>query len=336
MLRWRDKYDLLRGVEGRVSSLLLQIAVAVAMVAAAGGLRLVIDSYFTDVTPFALIFPAVVFATLLAGSRSGLIVILLGQSIAWYYVVPVKHSFRFETAGNVVSMIITTIAELTLLWAISAFRVAAHRASELERDRVEGLELALRELTHRTKNNFQLAAALLTLHARRDKDGPVAKELHEAANRLISIAAAHDDRVVRGGHVSRVALDEYLRETCERLRNGLMRDGVVLHYQAEVVEVGHDCALQVGLIVNELVTNALKHAFRDRDGRIDVVLTADDAEIQVTVADDGPGMAMPVKVGGIGNELVSMLARRLDSRLTRLDRPGTAFLVAIPRKTRPA
>lgn len=332
MLRSRDQYDLPRRSRGHVPPCIVELGVALVMVAAAIGLRLLIDRYFQDVTPFALVFPAVVFATLLAGARSGLIVILLGQTLAWYHLLPVVGSFGFASAGHAVSLIVNTMAQLILVWAVAGYRQAADRTAALERDRIEGLELALRELAHRTKNNFQLAAALLNLQARRHKGGPVAHELQAAAGRLMAVANIHGDGGARGGDVTRVALDDYLGETCRRLRQGLIRDGIVLLYEAERVEVGHDCALQVGLIVNELVTNALKHAFRDRDGRIDVTLRASRSEILLTVSDDGPGAPLVMKSDGIGSELVAMLARRLNARLTRLDQPGTAFMLFVPHK----
>lgn len=155
--------DLAERFARSVPAVVVQVVVALAMIELAIGLRLAIDLFFKDVVVFALIIPAVVGATLLAGTRSGAIVLVGCQLIAWYVLLPVQHSFRFETWGNLVSLLLTTFAQLLLLWSVASYRKAARAAAETEKRRAIMLDFALRELDHRTKNNFQIAGALLSL-----------------------------------------------------------------------------------------------------------------------------------------------------------------------------
>lgn len=330
-MKWRDEYDLPRRFSGHVSPFVTEIAVALVMVATAIGLRMFIDIFFKDVVVFALIFPAVVGATLLAGPRAGAIVVVFCQLLSWYFLLPVKDSFAFATWGNCISLIVTTLAMLTLLWSVAGFRKAARQAADLEAQRAEGLVLALRELDHRTRNNFQLAGALLHLHGSRHEDARVRQELERAANRLNSIAMIHANLSGGRSDVSHVVLSEYLDEICDHLRSGLTREGIYISTDLAPLPVSHDCALHLGLIVNELVVNALKHAFPGGAGWIAISARADGRDLVVRVSDNGVGLAPSApSASGIGGKLVDLLAHRIGARLSRPKAEGTVVEVHMP------
>jgi two-component sensor histidine kinase len=114
--------------------------VAAAAVLFAVGTRLLIDRVFGGVVEFALVFPAVVGATLVAGWRAGALVICGGQVLAWYFLLPLKGSFQFATAGDAVSLILTTGAESLMLWFVAGYRGAMRRLVEVESGRVVALQ----------------------------------------------------------------------------------------------------------------------------------------------------------------------------------------------------
>jgi two-component sensor histidine kinase len=329
---WRERYDLPSRFAGWLPPLVTEILVGLSMIALAIGLRLFIELFFHDVVVFALIFPAVVGATLLAGARSGAIVVVGCQLLAWYVLLPVKNSFRFETWGNVVSLFLTTSAQLLLLWSVSSYRKASRSAADTERQRSEALAVALRELDHRTKNNFQMAAALLHLHSSRSTHPEVRNELAAAASRITSIAAIHEHLSAGRSDLSRVNLRDYLEEICEHIRAGLADGHVRISTDIEELETSADHALHLGLIVNELVTNALKHAFTEEGGRIHVVARAEGGMLLLRVSDDGTG-TMSSKIqqrAGIGTKLMDMLANAIDGKISRRSGPGLIVEVRAP------
>jgi two-component sensor histidine kinase len=139
-ISWRFSFDLPKRLESSVPPIVTEILVAAVAVLSAVGIRLLIDLAFGDVVEFALVFPAVVGATLIAGWRAGAIVVCAGQVLAWYFLLPVKGSFQFATAGDAVSLILTTLAEILMLWFVAGYRGAMRRLVEVESGRVLALQ----------------------------------------------------------------------------------------------------------------------------------------------------------------------------------------------------
>ena len=323
--------DLTERFADSVPVVVTEVLVALAMIALAIGLRLAIDIFFQDVVVFSLIFPAVVGATLLAGPRSGAIVVAGCQLIAWYVLLPVQHSFRFATWGNLASLVLTTLAELLMLWFVASYRKAARAAAETEKRRANMLDFALRELDHRTKNNFQIAGALLNLHASRSDLPQVKEELAAAANRLTSISAIHDHLAVGRSNMTCVALKDYLEEVCGHLRGGLTDESVIIATDIAAVEIAQDSALHLGLIVNELVTNAVKHAFDGEGGWINVKARVEDETLVLLVSDNGRGSTIYIPdAKGIGAKLIQMLALAIDGEVRCTSGPGTNIEIRVP------
>jgi PAS domain S-box-containing protein len=143
---WRFSFDLPKRFESIIPPIVTEVGVAAGLVLLAIGTRLLIDLAFGDVVEFALVFPAVVGASLLAGWRAGAMVIFVGQLLAWYFLLPIKGSFRFATAGNAVSLILTTGAELLMLWFVAGYRGAMRRLVEVEGGRILALQQRIEAL----------------------------------------------------------------------------------------------------------------------------------------------------------------------------------------------
>jgi two-component sensor histidine kinase len=332
-MHWRSDDDLPARFAGRIPPVATEVIVAISMIALAIGFRLGIDVFFKDVVPFALIFPAIVVATLLAGTRSGILTLVGCQIVVWYFLLPVQRSFAFETSANFVSLLLTTVAEALLLWFVSSYRNAVRETARLEKKRLAAKDFALRELDHRTKNNFQIAGALLHLHASRSSLPEIRDELEAAARRLISIASIHEHLSIAPSAFSCVPLREYLEDICNRVRAGLADEGIVIAADIAPLEVSHELALHLGLIVNELVTNALKHAFAGKGGWINVMLRQENEELLLRVSDNGVGLSMETAApdtAGIGTKLVDMLAQAIEGSIARTGETGMIVEVRVP------
>jgi two-component system, sensor histidine kinase PdtaS len=166
-----------------------------------------------------------------------------------------------------------------------------------------------RELLHRDKNDFQLIVSILLMQKRKHQDPEAKRGFDHVIDRVSAISLAHDQLSTREGRGS-IELADYLGALCGNL--GQRREEITVHADLDRAELTHDRAVPLGLMINELVTNALKHAFPDsRPGAVRVTFRADpNGEGHVSVADDGVGMG-PSRSGSSGTELVRALARQI-------------------------
>jgi two-component sensor histidine kinase len=191
------------------------------------------------------------------------------------------------------------------------------------------------ELNHRVKNNLSIASSILELQAR-TSPAEMRDHLRKAVDRLHSIADLHT-ALYQQESTETADLRPYLEDLCERLSRALLEDGrVKLVAECQPAEVLVEQAVSLGLIVNELVTNAAKHAFPDgRPGEIKVSLSASADTLHLRVSDTGRGLPPPDRAprdGALGLRLVRSLAEGLDADLQVESGGGAAFHLRIPRR----
>lgn len=194
-----------------------------------------------------------------------------------------------------------------------------NKANRLLEETAKQKALLLRELQHRVHNDIQVITSLLMLESRQSENAETKRRLETVASRVAVLQLIHR-RLYASGEVGQVELGGYLRELCtDRLRmHGLATDGPIkFNMQADPVTVGHDAAVATGLILNELLTNSLKHAFPARQGMITVALDRLDAgQARLKVADSRPGEpAQPERGRASGLQLVSLLAAQIGAKL---------------------
>lgn len=311
-----------------------EIGCAAISAAAAGVLRLTVDAFAPLNAPFVFVFPAALLATLLAGWRSGLLaltVLILG---AWYMVLSPGPGFGPLSPEDASALILYGLSALLVIALAEGFRKAASTAGANGAAELEMRDLLLRELNHRVKNNFQMVASLLDLQRRRATEPATHVALGDALRRVHAMGQAHAYLYSPNDSVEAIDLAVYLAELCENLADSLLLTGVVrLEHSLAPAKVHRDRAVAVGLVVNELVTNAAKHAFPDgRPGTIHVQLDRIEVGIQLSVADDGVGLP-PVgklKTGGLGRRLVESFARQAGASLTQGDGPGARYVLVLP------
>lgn len=203
------------------------------------------------------------------------------------------------------------------------------------RDSLLEKEVLLKEVHHRVKNNLQVISSLLFLQKDVIEDPAIQVLFEESRNRIASMALIHEE-LYRSGDLARVDLKEYLERLTPKLVQSLRGDKGI-GFSLELVEcpITVDKAIPFGLIVNELVTNAVKHAFVGRDtGVIRVRVSREDDMIRAAVEDDGVGLGEdfhPERAKSLGMQLVVQLSRQLRGALTFGSGPsGTAFRLSFP------
>jgi len=213
--------------------------------------------------------------------------------------------------------------------------ITARKIAEEElRSSLREKEVLLKEIHHRVKNNLQVISSLLSLQSEYLEDPEMVRAFKESQNRVKSMALIHE-KLYQSRNLAEIDFADYLRElTTQLLRSfGIGAHGVYLNVNASRVLLAVDRAIPCGIIVNELVTNALKYAFPDgREGHIDVDLfLVDDDRIRLTVRDDGVGFPAHIDVQStesLGLTLVRMLAEQVQGTLIMQPHgPGTEFIM---------
>lgn len=198
---------------------------------------------------------------------------------------------------------------------------------------IEYQEMLTREASHRLKNSLAMVSSMLELQMREDDDPRIQRLLGDAQARITAIAQTHD-RLWRGERVGLVdladlacGLSETLGETASLHR---------IRCDAEPIVISADTAIPIGLILTELLTNAIKYAYGEKGGDIDVRIVAKGGHLVLTVVDCGGGMppGFDPKASArpsLGTRMIASLTRQLRGEVTYDDAaPGTRAVVTMP------
>lgn len=195
-----------------------------------------------------------------------------------------------------------------------------HTALVKAHDAQRASDALLLEMSHRVKNKFSMINSIISLQAR-NAEPQVKRALEDVSSRVQVIATVHNYLQLSRQQGS-IDMAAYLPGLTEALRDALCGPRpIVVSAKSDSVHLPPERALSVGLIVNELVTNAFKYAFDDtRSGRIVVELRRTDDQLRLTVTDNGKGGAKD-EVAGLGTRLVSVFAGQLGGSAAWEDRP---------------
>ncbi|WP_296819108.1 histidine kinase dimerization/phosphoacceptor domain -containing protein [Brevundimonas sp.] len=256
-----------------------------------------------------------------------------------------RASLYFATFGTGLVVLIGGAS----VWLIWRYLAALHQAQdrlaraneELEarveartadlsqaRDRAEAM---LREVNHRVGNSLQLVSSFISLQSRR-LDDPEAKEALRATQARIEAVSQVHRRLYTSAEVGEVALDDYLTALAEELRQSLCAEpgAPTIEVEAQPVVTNTDKAVAVGVLVAELVTNAVKYAYpKGQGGEIRVRLDEIANEARLVVEDDGVGLSGgPPKGTGLGGAIVAAMAKDLKTKIEyQSGEPGVRALV---------
>lgn len=218
------------------------------------------------------------------------------------------------------------------------------RAEEARRKAQDALQVSLaeketllQEVHHRVKNNLQVVASLINLQSRQVGDAAAREVLEATKQRVQAIALLHEG-LYRSSDLASVELGPYLRGLAGDLlrANADPARNITVVCEAAGMRTNMDSAVPLGLIVNELVSNALKHAFNGcSSGRVTVRLEPQGEQGELRVSDDGAGLPANFsfeRADSLGLRLVNNLARQLDGELTQTSQGGVTWLLRFPLK----
>jgi chemotaxis protein methyltransferase CheR len=262
----------------------------------------------------------------------------------------VDHDFpglgRRTMLLNARNVLYATSSSSTILLAFTD--ITARRLVEREREdlleRTEELlrqkQVLLQEMQHRVANSLQIIASILMLKARAVTSEETRFHLKDAHQRVISVAEVQSHLHASGG-VDTIEVGPYLTKLCASLAASMVSEDrpITLKVVADHSLIGSDKAVSVGLIVTELVINAIKYAFPPprSDALIKVTFSGEHEDWELTVVDNGIGQspdASPAKHGGLGTAIVQALAKQLGGQIlidasagTRVSITRTALLM---------
>jgi two-component sensor histidine kinase len=248
----------------------------------------------------------------------------------------VRHSLRMTSRLRIKNAVVRQqhdeIHAKNLELQRQNMRLAESLMSEEEKD------MMLKEIHHRVKNNLQVVDSLLNIQGGQHDDPAVKKLFREAQGRIRSMALVHE-HIYKGASNAGCGLRDHLEKLC---RGVLVSYGVHdrISVSVEAVEPGFDAEtlIPLTLLVNELLTNAVKYAFEGRDtGHVNVMLRAAGDSYELVFSDDGIGMGndhfLPERSFGL--ELIHVLAKQLNGEIRMLNESGTCFSLVIEPERKP-
>ena len=273
--------------------------------------------------------PPVVFVT--ASQDSAIAVTALKAGAADYLVKDVQ--------GEFIPLLQVAVNGALRQAQLQKARDEAEAEVHASRDRYAALaaerELLLREVNHRVGNSLQIIASLLHLQASTASQEDVKAALTNAMGRVAAVAQVHR-RLYTSQDLKTVLLNQYLDALLEDLRRSAEGNKMSrLTLKAEPIEIDPDRAVAIGIIVNELVMNAVKYAYPDGAGPIHVELKLQGEEIMMSITDDGVGLNVKAdpRSTGMGQRIVSAMAAKVDASVERdPSHSGTRVLVRLARR----
>jgi two-component sensor histidine kinase len=260
------------------------------------------------------------------------IVLAVGGLLLSTLLIPgLMAEYLVSTLGLTLNVAIFSLVTATLQRRYFAQRA---RVEAQVRESLREKEVLLKEIHHRVKNNLQVVSSLLNLQAGQTDDGLATALLRDSQNRIKAMALIHEN-LYRSSDLALVNFANYATGLLEFLVPTYDTENkVTFQVQAEEMWLNLDTAIPCGLIINELISNALKHAFPNgTDGLIEVEMGRDGEWLHLSVKDDGVGFPKGVdfrSTSSLGLQLVNSLASQLDGTVELLNGTGTTFTITFP------
>ena len=256
--------------------------------------------------PVLLFIPAVFLSALLFDRGSGFFATIVSALLALYL-------FIEPDIRQAVPVAIFIAIGFAISGVTEALRQTIQKLAKAEAQK----SLLLEELGHRTKNDLFMVSSVLSLQAKAQND-PNVKAALQAAVARVSVIARAQDRLRGDKDGGTVEMAGYLEDLCRTLGD-MLRDvrPIAVLVNADTVQVSSSDAVSIGLIVNELVTNAFKYAFpKQSGGTVRVSLSKQSEGLELVIEDNGIGCP-PTPSQGMGSRLVRLLAAQMEGKLIR-------------------
>lgn len=312
-------------------------AFALLIFGAAFALRHELDSVLPPGFPFLTFFPAIILTAFVAGVGPGILCAALCGAVAWYFFLEPVASFQLTGPTLLAILFFAFIAAVEIL-LIHATQLAAARlrAKRQLTDRLYAEQKTMfEELQHRVANNMAFVASLLQLERRRVAANPceAVAVIDEAGERIATMGRIHR-RLYDPASIDR-PIGAHLRDVCDDLLLSTGARNVTCSVEAADIRIGLDRLVPLSLLVTELLTNSVKHAFTGREsGTVAVTLQPAGADrLLLVMQDDGVGIADKVPAAasrGLGTRIVQGLASQLNGELVIVRENGTVARLEFP------
>ncbi len=303
----------------------LALAISLALAAIAVLARIMMPSDIHG-APFITIFPAVVLATVFGGMAGGAIVIAAGGLAAWFWPLPPVHSMTLDRDG--ILLLASFLATASLMVVVVA---ALNHATEAEGRKNARIEALFVELQHRVANNMAFVAALLRLQ-RRSVDAEAAAALDDAGNRIATMSRIH--RMLYAPDALERPFGDHLAALCRDVLDAAGASAVTVEVDAVEARIDLRSLMALSLIINEIVTNAAKHAFGPNGtGSIRLRAVRADGNLLITISDSGPGFPAgfdPSQSKRLGLLVVQNLLGGLSGSCVFHPGPGACIEIILP------
>lgn len=233
------------------------------------------------------------------------------------------------------------VGGMILFAALAACMIWLYRRVKKQRQQIaqqsKNLEMMMKELHHRVKNNLQIVSSLLSLQTYKVQDEGAVSVLRESQQRVQAMSFIHQ-RLYKKEELTAVNMKEYLTDLAESLLSsyGFDRDHFDLQINIEREMMDIDKALPIGLIINEMITNALKYAYQNiQHPSLMINVTEDTHYMTFVIKDNGIGIneeAWKQKSNSFGKQLISALCKQMRAKQTLAIKGGTEFTITIPRQ----
>jgi PAS domain S-box-containing protein len=220
------------------------------------------------------------------------------------------------------------IERLAVFYALA---IQNKKADEEIKQSLHDKKVLLREIHHRVKNNMQIISSLLNLQLNYVKEEKAVNVLKESQGRIKSMAMVHE-KLYQSPSLTKIDLKDYVEALVSNIffTYGISANHIKSEVNVENIEIGIDTAIPCGLIINELVTNSVKHAFPDNNGRVKVKITSHHDDIELLISDDGIGLPENLdyeKTESLGLKLVKSLVDQIDGHMTLHTNDGTSIKI---------
>ncbi|MDM7957102.1 histidine kinase dimerization/phosphoacceptor domain -containing protein [Blastomonas sp.] len=297
---------------------------------------LLLRFYFRDTLPpgfpFLTFFPAVIVTAFLAGLRPGLVCALLSGLASWYFFIPPTDSFGLDGASALALgfYIFIVTVDITLIHLMHRAADDLRGEKRVTESLYDQQRTMFQELQHRVANNMAFVSALLHLQKKKVAADPASASsaLDEAQSRIETMSRIHR-RLYDPASVD-LPVAQYFQEICTDLLQATGAKNIVCMVDMPTIRLDIARLTTLSLLVTELVTNSLKHAFADNGGTITLKLERlDPGHLALTVSDNGRGLPKGESLAtnkGLGTRIVQSLATQLGGEIKSV--PGTAAGVA--------
>ncbi|WP_083261348.1 sensor histidine kinase [Crocinitomix algicola] len=246
-----------------------------------------------------------------------------------------KHWVEIDFAIAIGAVIYIIVSIIYVAYFGNRLNKINQRSKKLQRELNQSKQIALkinllRETHHRVKNNFQLVNSLLRIQSMKLTDEKLISVLEDCQDRIRAMALLHE-QLYREGNYEKVQINAFIEAITKPLIDAYKHEKLInLEFKVSPKLMDMNIAIPLGLIINEIITNSLKHAFVGRaEGKIIIELNETNEELyELIIGDDGIGLSTElvsetITEKSMGRELISIFSEQIRAKVERLNRPGT-------------